>query len=224
MIGRAGNARNRPEARPDGHRPAKRAGGADVGLGCGMPAWRCCPVPASWYPFVGTVHAAQAAMHAGRLEPLVQQCSLLQAQAQTLQSEKVALEEVKAIVPQDEEGNVTSVGSVLHPYARCKPCRNYASGRPESCSNGVRCRFCHFSFHTGGGHRKPHSRTKEKEVYREFVKSVEEQIRTCPDPAHFDVKGLTLPKHVAAVPYVRDRFYVRMSKLVNEVIVERAQT
>lgn len=54
------------------------------------------------------------------------------------------LESLLQRVPQDESGNATSIGSILHEQGTCKPCV-FAHSERKECQNGVQCVFCHFS-------------------------------------------------------------------------------
>ncbi|EAN34254.2 hypothetical protein TpMuguga_01g01016 [Theileria parva strain Muguga] len=57
-------------------------------------------------------------------------------------------------VPIDENGNLTSIGSVSHLLNDCKPCAFYKH-RTKKCVNGIRCQFCHFEHDE---RRKPRGR------------------------------------------------------------------
>ncbi|EKX74188.1 conserved hypothetical protein [Theileria equi strain WA] len=46
-------------------------------------------------------------------------------------------------IPVDENGNLTSIGSIHHNTGNCKPCA-FHRHRTKVCENGTRCAFCHF--------------------------------------------------------------------------------
>jgi hypothetical protein len=57
------------------------------------------------------------------------------------ESRRKTVEEVAAVVPQDRDGNPTSMGSLKHAYGKCRICEDFKAGH---CRKGVRCGFCHF--------------------------------------------------------------------------------
>ncbi|CAE7359763.1 CCB1 [Symbiodinium sp. CCMP2456] len=53
-------------------------------------------------------------------------------------------DEALRLVPLDEDGKMTSIGSTLHAEGECRPCAFLSSIR-RPCRNGAACLFCHFS-------------------------------------------------------------------------------
>eukprot|EP00439_Symbiodinium_sp_Y106_P051999 s4263_g6.t4 len=53
-------------------------------------------------------------------------------------------DEALRLVPLDEDGKLTSIGSTLHAEGECRPCAFLSSIR-RPCRNGAACLFCHFS-------------------------------------------------------------------------------
>ena len=100
------------------------------------------------------------------------------------------LEEVATMVPLDDDHRPTSLGSLLHRFGRCKICVSYVRGLPDSCRQGVRCRYCHFQ------HDQLQSRNQaykaDRLTYKRFLASAERQILA--NPAHFDWEALELPR------------------------------
>lgn len=47
-------------------------------------------------------------------------------------------------VPRDQQGSLTSIGSIVHEEGTCKPCV-FAHNERKACQNGVNCHFCHFA-------------------------------------------------------------------------------
>jgi hypothetical protein len=54
-----------------------------------------------------------------------------------------ALDTLKEQIPRDEDGNLTSVGSMKHHLKQCKPCV-FIFSAGKVCANGIACEFCHF--------------------------------------------------------------------------------
>jgi hypothetical protein len=57
------------------------------------------------------------------------------------ESRRKTVEEVASMVPQDRDGNPTSIGSLKHACGKCRICEDFKAGH---CKKGVRCGFCHF--------------------------------------------------------------------------------
>jgi len=82
----------------------------------------------------------------------------------------MSLSEVCALVPVNENGEPTSVGSVLHlcRHKSCKPCVNVAG-----CIKGVRCRYCHFPVHNVKESIPSRLTKKEKAIVKAFRADIE---------------------------------------------------
>jgi hypothetical protein len=107
------------------------------------------------------------------------------------------IEEVAAMVPKDEDGNSTSIGSLLHACGQCKVCVDWRPGDPESCRKGLRCRFCHFDHTLEQRTKRKLTHVKEKLTLRRFASSVRRAIQA--DPEHFCVEEIRLPPSVEAL-------------------------
>lgn len=68
-----------------------------------------------------------------------------------------------ASVPLDEDGNLTSVGSILHHTGGCKPCLSVFTN--EACEFNIDCEFCHFP-HKKKGKTRPCK--KKRDRYRKL--------------------------------------------------------
>lgn len=68
-------------------------------------------------------------------------------------------EELKKVVPQQADGNFTSIGGILHAAGECAVCIFHHS--PKGCYNSIRCKFCH------GDHEKPQRKRRKRSVGRE---------------------------------------------------------
>lgn len=95
-------------------------------------------------------------------------------------AQTMSMDEVRNIVPKDENGNPTSIGSILHP-SRCKPCRGHTFAR---CRLAFKCRFCHFA----DGHERRKLTLKEKKKFKKWKEFVEKEILK--DPGGFDLAAL----------------------------------
>ncbi|CAE8692856.1 unnamed protein product, partial [Polarella glacialis] len=71
-------------------------------------------------------------------------------------------------IPQNEEGHVTSVGSVQHSKGTCSPCAYWFKG---ICKNGLACRHCHFLH---DGQRSKRLRPSKQARQRQKLKAVDE--------------------------------------------------
>ncbi|CEL92468.1 unnamed protein product [Vitrella brassicaformis CCMP3155] len=79
-------------------------------------------------------------------------------------------EEIKAMIPRDEDGNLTSIGSIEHAKdpSKCQPCLFH---HRQGCTNGLACRFCHFP-HTP---RKKSRASKRKRLRQKAQQNVEDE-------------------------------------------------
>jgi len=121
------------------------------------------------------------------------------------------LEKLRGHVPQDKEGNPTSIGSVGHTAGSCKACIfvNSKSG----CSNGVSCGFCHF----------PHKRRRNKvrpckgkrERHLKLLARVLAQIDH--DPDSFSLDKLKLPPSIICEESNRAKFMAKVESHLQQV-------
>merc|ERR1719450_888319 len=56
--------------------------------------------------------------------------------------EEEGIEALLLRVPTDENGELTSVGAILHDEGACRPCV-FAHNERKACENGTHCTFCH---------------------------------------------------------------------------------
>lgn len=96
----------------------------------------------------------------------------------------------------DEQGNATSIGSLLHAGGLCRPCR---FTKKNACANGVLCFFCHVDHKrpTKSAQKKgsrPHKHKREQ--HREFVRKLEEELEA--DPETFDLDSVVVPASIAS--------------------------
>jgi len=97
-------------------------------------------------------------------------------------------EEIMAVVPQDENGQPTSIGSMLHASAACKVCAFTA----KQCKTGLNCPYCHLK-HSCKQRNTRRNRMRmgksQRERVKETVEALFEQIQSEPslDLDHFDM-------------------------------------
>jgi hypothetical protein len=110
------------------------------------------------------------------------------------------LEEVRALVPKDDCGNLTSLGSTMHLTSKCKPCVEFAlkaagqvEGEPPrlGCRHGIHCRYCHFPHILNRAQKRGRPSKGQRGDYKDFRELVKRQIAE--DPLGFDLDRLELP-------------------------------
>jgi len=99
-------------------------------------------------------------------------------------------EEIMAVVPVDENGQPTSIGSMLHASATCRLCAFPAN----QCKSGVYCFYCHLK-HNCKQRKARRSKMRmgksQREQVREKVESLVEQIES---DTSLDLDQLDIPK------------------------------
>jgi len=90
---------------------------------------------------------------------------------------KEEAQELKSHMPLDEQGEMTSVGSISHRNGSCRQCLFHHT--KVGCQNGILCDFCHFS-HS----RKTKSRPGrgKRDRYRKLIGRMEQAIDIGPGP------------------------------------------
>mmetsp|Transcript_65647 Transcript_65647/g.166492 ORF Transcript_65647/g.166492 Transcript_65647/m.166492 type:complete len:157 (-) Transcript_65647:18-488(-) len=81
--------------------------------------------------------------------------------------ETVVAPHTTEILPVDENGQLTSVGSLLHEKGLCRPCLFLKT--PIGCRMGVNCKFCHI-WHKAGDSRRPCKAKRDR--YKSLVARV----------------------------------------------------
>jgi len=125
------------------------------------------------------------------------------------------LDKLRALVPQDKEGNPTSVGSIGHAIGSCKGCIfvNTKSG----CGNGVSCGFCHFP-HQRRRNKVRHCKGK-RQRHEKILARVMAQIDD--DPDSFSLDTLQLPPSIACEESTRAKFMARVESYLKQAKSER---
>jgi len=82
-------------------------------------------------------------------------------------------------VPRDEEGELTSVGSILHARGTCKPCV-FAHSERKACKSGASCTFCHFEHAPKRRLRVCKKKREELKRFTEEQRQQEEQPQPLP--------------------------------------------
>jgi len=145
-------------------------------------------------------------------------------------------EPLAELLPKDELGRSTSIGSLLHSVDSCKPCRNIVSS--TMCSDGLRCCFCHLPHnfipaemvssataeHSIGETKRPGLRPtrEQRENYRRLVTKIEHDIQK--DPFGWDLDSLDLPDDLFdGRPDLKNKFFRRMADKVDRAKTERVK-
>jgi len=136
----------------------------------------------------------------------------------------VSLEELLKLVPYDENGLPTSIGSIGHAENACKPPCVF-SLRRKGCTNELRCGFCHFP-HVGKRQRqRPKARPRpckgKRERYRKHWENFKNQIEE--NPETFDVDGVELPPSISSYERLKGKLMTRMRKHQEIVKSQRAE-
>jgi len=71
----------------------------------------------------------------------------------------LAMQGVLQHIPHDENGELTSVGSIYHVSRTCKPCLFWYK---KSCVKGLKCRHCHIADHPGLKNKNKRIRPSKK--------------------------------------------------------------
>jgi len=132
------------------------------------------------------------------------------------------------MLPKNEFGHAASVGSLLHALDKCRPCRDMRL--PQVCSKGLRCGFCHLSHdsvlagmldsETGVAANAgsmscpaPRLRKCQRDRYRRFVNTLEEQIRH--DPFGWSLERAAFPNSMFdGRPELKDKLMLRLSSII----------
>lgn len=142
--------------------------------------------------------------------------------------------QLAGILPRDERGRSSSIGSLLHRLGTCKPCRNMVA-KPQ-CSDGLRCCFCHLPHNfmssapaeegiEGTDMRRPGFRPckNQRAQYRKVVEDFEAEI--CRDPFAWSPDSVDLPDEVfQGRPDLRSKFFMRMAEVVDRAKTEFVRT
>jgi len=144
----------------------------------------------------------------------------------------VGNEQLAEVLPRDELGRGTSIGSLLHRYGTCKPCRNIVSS--PTCSDGLRCCFCHLPHtfipaemvssatdeHGMNDTRRPGRPSQsQRDKYRRVVDKVEAQIRR--DPFGWTPDGVNLPDEIFnGRADLKNKLFMRLAEVVDKAKTE----
>jgi hypothetical protein len=142
--------------------------------------------------------------------------------------------QLRALLPKNERGRSSSIGSLLHSLGTCKPCRNIVT-KPQ-CSDGLRCCFCHLPHNFMSSapaeqgieettDRRPGFRPckNQRAQYRKVVEDFENQIRL--DPFGWSPDCVDLPDEVfQGRPDLKNKFFMRMAEVADKVKTEFVRT
>lgn len=120
-----------------------------------------------------------------------------------------------ARVPKDDEGNPTSIGSVLHQFGKCTPCTE------ECCKDGIHCLCCHFDHKRKGRRSKVRPCKSKRYRYRKLVNHLTEGLKA--DPDSFKLEEERMPPSIAANPILMKKLTNRMNNLLESIKAENMQ-
>lgn len=130
-------------------------------------------------------------------------------------------EALKAMIPIDEHGLYTSIGSMGHFNGDCKAC-SFANSK-AGCTNGIRCRYCHFEharIRSGARNGKKMRPCKGKRIrIRKIMNRVSGEIESAPDD--FSYESLSLPPSLRANEKLESKLRVQLENYRREVISEQ---
>eukprot|EP00747_Dinoflagellata_sp_TGD_P063355 gnl/TRDRNA2_/TRDRNA2_153405_c0_seq5.p1 gnl/TRDRNA2_/TRDRNA2_153405_c0~~gnl/TRDRNA2_/TRDRNA2_153405_c0_seq5.p1 ORF type:complete len:335 (+),score=43.78 gnl/TRDRNA2_/TRDRNA2_153405_c0_seq5:93-1097(+) len=121
------------------------------------------------------------------------------------------LEALRASVPLDENGQMTSVGSAMHASGMCKPCLFIAS--KVGCTNGIVCSFCHFPHKRKN---KPRPCKGKRDRYRRLVSRMEDMIHDNPDLIE-EADLIQFPPSIEQNPKLKSKLVSKMETYAGEV-------
>lgn len=115
-------------------------------------------------------------------------------------------------LPVDEQGQPTTVGSLLHESGRCKPCLYRDAS--EVCADGLLCRFCHLS-HKARQRRRTKLRPckGKRDRYRKLVSRIADTIKA--DPFAWSAEAMEVPPSIAANTALKKKLTSRMLLLAD---------
>jgi len=121
------------------------------------------------------------------------------------------LDKLRGHVPQDTEGNPTSIGSVGHAAGSCKACIWVTS--KSGCNNGVSCRFCHFPHKLRRSKVRPCKGQRDRHL--KLLERVLAQIDR--DPDSFSVDNVKLPPSIISEESTRAKFMAKVESHLQQV-------
>lgn len=124
------------------------------------------------------------------------------------------LEELKAAVPRNYSGKLTSLGSAGHVSGECMPCIFLTSGK--GCPEGLLCGRCHFHHVRKWTDPQDVRLCKGKRNrYRKLMTKLMSQIDD--DPDAFDASQVELPSFVTKSAMLRENFEAQLQYYATEV-------
>lgn len=144
-----------------------------------------------------------------------------------MQYKQTGDKKLRALLPRDQAGNATTIGSLLHASGKCKPCRYVIAGQP--CPDRLRCCFCHLhsrrsmldcKVNIGAIEERddePRSTSNlrpckaRRDRYKIAVQRATSQIEA--DPFGWNLDSIEVPSHVANDPQLKNKFLVRLMSI-----------
>jgi len=131
------------------------------------------------------------------------------------------LELIKETVPRDEDGNLTSKGSMLHEEGTCTPC--LFVHRNVGCHNGMLCTFCHFP-HKRRGKARPCKDKRDR--FQRRVEHMEKKMEAEPhriveDPTWPEKLVQELPPSIEGNQALKSKLMVKLYRHAEKLLADQ---
>jgi len=124
------------------------------------------------------------------------------------------------IIPLDENGNPTSLGSIHHATGKCTPCDFVP--RSAGCKKGVACEYCHFPDHVPSKRTNKARPCKGKRDRRSrFWDRLQSKMEE--DPEGFDLDNMAFPPNIQGDEKLTARLTAKMELQKAELLAGRGR-
>jgi len=122
------------------------------------------------------------------------------------------LEALRGCIPSDDQGRLTSLGSVLHAGGECTAC--VFALTDQGCKHGVLCTFCHFPHERrkAKNNKRPSKdkRDRYRKVTYELKAKLDPQGGDDPKPMELEACAIDLPPRLASNEAMRDKVLAQL--------------
>lgn len=144
------------------------------------------------------------------------------ARQREFESQGLDIEALLKQVPRNDDGTLTSIGSIGHDTGECKaPC--VFAMRKRGCMNGTQCNFCHLPHKVKRQRQKHKARPRpckgKRDRYRKHWEELKTQIEAAPDT--FDPEQVELPASISTYEKLKAKLVTRLKTHKSNVIAER---
>jgi len=131
------------------------------------------------------------------------------------------LESIQETVPRDEDGNLTSKGSLLHDRGTCTPC--LFVHRNVGCHNGILCTFCHFPHKRRG---KARLCKDKRDRFQRRVEQMEKKMdaephRIVEDPTWLEKLAQELPPAIEGNQFLRSKVMAKLYRHAEQLLADQ---